>query len=196
MNVAVIKYNAGNTYSVICALNQLGCDCVVTDDAALISSADKVIFPGVGEASTAMEHLRRTGLDKVICSLRQPVLGICIGQQLLCRHSEEGDCECLGVFDADVLRFRTDNRELRIPHTGWDTVDVVKDSFLPRSLSGEYLYYVHSYYVPVVRDTVAVTDYIVPFSAAMSRDNFHSTQFHPEKSGDVGSQVLKSFLEL
>ena len=196
MKVAVIKYNAGNTYSVICALKQLGYECVVTDDPALLHGADKVIFPGVGEASAAMTHLRQLGLDKVIRSLRQPVLGICIGQQLLCRHSEEGDCECLGVFDADVLKFKTVNPEFRIPHTGWDTVELIKDSFMPSSISGNFLYYVHSYYVPVVTDTVAVTEYIVPFSAAMNHDNFYATQFHPEKSGDVGSQVLKSFLEL
>lgn len=195
-NIAVIKYNAGNNFSVLCALKRLGYEAVVTDDPAQIKAADKVIFPGVGEASSAMAHLRSTGLDRVIKSLSQPVLGICIGQQLLCRHSDEGDVDCIGIFDADVKRFTTSNAEFKVPHTGWDTIETLGDSFLPKPVDGQRVYYVHSYYVPVIDATSAITDYIVPFSAALQRDNFYATQFHPEKSGSVGETILKSFIEL
>lgn len=194
--IAIVKYNAGNNFSVLCALRRLGVDAVVTDDPAQLRTADKVIFPGVGEASAAMAHLRSTGLDSVIASLSQPVLGICIGQQLMCRHSEEGDVDCIGIFDTDVKLFKSDSQDLKIPHTGWDTMSVVDGGFLPNDISGLYVYYVHSYYVPVIADTVAITDYIVPFSAALHRDNFYATQFHPEKSGSVGERVLKTFIEL
>lgn len=195
-NIAVIKYNAGNNFSVLCALKRLGYEAVVTDDSAQIKAADKVIFPGVGEASSAMAHLRSTGLDRVIKSLSQPVLGICIGQQLLCRHSDEGDVDCIGIFDADVKRFTTTDPAFKVPHTGWDTIETIGDSFLPKSVDGQRVYYVHSYYVPVIDATTAITDYIAPFSAALQRDNFYATQFHPEKSGSVGETILKSFIEL
>lgn len=194
--IAIVKYNAGNNFSVLCALRRLGVEAVVTDDPAQLRTADKVIFPGVGEASAAMAHLRSTGLDSVIASLSQPVLGICIGQQLMCRHSEEGDVDCIGIFDADVKLFTSECSTLKIPHTGWDTMSVVDGGFLPKDISGHYVYYVHSYYVPVIADTAAITDYIVPFSAALHRDNFYATQFHPEKSGSVGERVLKTFIEL
>lgn len=193
--IAVIKYNAGNNFSVLCALGRLGYDAVVTDDAAQIKAADRVIFPGVGEASSAMAHLRSTGLDRVIASLSQPVLGICIGQQLMCAHSEEGDVDCIGIFDAVVKRFKTDDCSFKIPHMGWDNLTEVK-GFIPDALEGQRVYYVHSYYVPVMSATAAVTDYIVPFSAALHQGNFYATQFHPEKSGSVGEAIMKNFIEL
>ena len=196
MKIAIIKYNAGNNFSVECALRRLGYEAVVTDDPQEIISADKVIFPGVGEARSAMEYLREHGLDKVICGLRQPVLGICIGQQLMCRHSQEGDVDCLGIFDVDVIRFEAQESQMKIPHMGWNTISLNKESFIPNSLNVKYVYYVHSYYVPVNEYTIAQTDYIIPYSAALNKDNFYATQFHPEKSGDIGEQILKSFIEL
>ncbi len=196
MDVAIVKYNAGNVFSVECALQRLGVTPTVTADPALLANADKVIFPGVGEASSAMACLKAEGLDKVICGLRQPVLGICIGQQLLCRHSEEGDCDCLGVFDADVKRFQPKDR-FKIPEMGWNTITATTDSPLLSGVAdGSYVYYVHSFYVPVCDNTVAVSEFTVPFSAAMQRGNFFATQFHPEKSGDIGEQILKNFLGL
>ncbi len=194
--IAIVKYNAGNNFSVLCALRRLGVDAIVTDDPVQLRNADKVIFPGVGEAASAMAHLRSTGLDRVIASLTQPVLGICIGQQLMCRHSEEGDVDCIGIFDADVRRFKAVSNDFKIPHMGWNTLSVVNGGFLPKEISERYVYYVHSYYVPIIPDTAAITDYTVPFSAALHRDNFYATQFHPEKSGPAGELVLKSFLEL
>lgn len=197
MDVAIIKYNAGNNFSVQCALRRLGIEASVTDDPELIRKADKVIFPGVGEARTAMEYLTACGLDRVIRSLIQPVLGICIGQQLMCRHSEEGDVDCLGIFDAEVKRFRPTDAEFKVPHTGWNTISVVNDGgVVPSRFDGSYVYYVHSYYVPVNSCTDVLTDYIVPFSGAMHKGNFYSTQFHPEKSGGVGSDILKHFLDI
>lgn len=196
MKIAIIKYNAGNNFSVECALRRLGYEAVVTDDPEEIKSADKVIFPGVGEAKSAMDYLCQHGLDKVICSLTQPVLGICIGQQLMCRHSEEGDVDCLGIFDVDVKRFDSSSSEMKIPHMGWNTISINKDCFIPQSLDGKYVYYVHSYYVPINESTIAITDYVVPYSAALNKNNFYATQFHPEKSGDIGEQILKSFIEL
>lgn len=196
MGVAIIKYNAGNNFSVLCALRRLGVEAVVTDDFDTIRSADKVIFPGVGEASSAMDYLREKGLDTLVRSLSQPVLGICIGQQLLCRHSQEGDTDCLGVFDAEVVKF-TPVPGIKIPHMGWNTLNITDCSgVVPANLDDAYVYYVHSFYVPVCRYTTAVTDYIVPFSASMRKDNFYSTQFHPEKSGDAGEAIIKNFLEL
>lgn len=198
MSVAIIKYNAGNVFSVKCALQRIGVEAVLTDDAAVLRRAERVIFPGVGQAATAMDYLRAKGLDTVIKSLTQPVLGICIGLQLLCRSSQEGDTQGLGIFDLDVKRF--DNNacpELKIPHMGWNTIELAGASALiPAELEGRHVYYVHSYYAPVGRDTIATTRYIVPFSAALHRGNFYATQFHPEKSGDVGELVLKKFIDL
>ena len=196
MGVAVIKYNAGNNFSVLCALRRLGVEGIVTDSFDVIRNADKVIFPGVGEASSAMTYLRERGLDSLIRSLKQPVLGICIGQQLMCRHSQEGDTDCLGIFDADVVRFPA-MEGMKIPHMGWNTVSVRScNGVVPPSADNSFVYYVHSFYVPVCDATTAITDYIVPFSASMRKDNFYSTQFHPEKSGDVGESIIKNFLEL
>ena len=199
MKVAVVKYNAGNIFSVVHALERRGVEPILTDSAEELRSADKVIFPGQGEASSAMHYLREHGLDRIIPSLTQPVLGICIGQQLMCRHSEEGDVDCLGIFDVDVKRFQPRRHEDKIPHMGWNSLQVKSEEFTLRSslLEGTpFVYFVHSYYVPVCEFTIAVTEYIHPFSAAMQKDNFYATQFHPEKSGAVGQQILRNFLEM
>ena len=196
MEVAIIKYNAGNICSVDCALKRLGITPVITADEALLRRADKVIFPGVGEAGTTMEYLREYGLDRIIRSLQQPVLGICIGMQLLCRHSEEGDADCLGIFDTEVKRFVSQRHEDKIPHMGWNSLSSMDHALFSGVPKESFVYYVHSYYVPVNPATIATTDYIVPFSAALHKDNFYATQFHPEKSGSVGELVLRNFLQL
>ena len=196
MEVAIIKYNAGNICSVDCALKRLGITPVITADEALLRRADKVIFPGVGEAGTTMEYLREHGLDRIIRSLQQPVLGICIGMQLLCRHSEEGDADCLGIFDAEVKRFVSQRHEDKIPHMGWNSLSSMDHALFSGVPKESFVYYVHSYYVPVNPATIATTDYIVPFSAALHKDNFYATQFHPEKSGSVGELVLRNFSQL
>ena len=196
MKTAIIKYNAGNLFSVDHALRRLGVEAVITADPDVLHHADKVIFPGVGEAGTTMAHLRATGLDRVISSLTQPVLGICLGMQLLCRHSEEGDAACLGIFDADVKRFVPHCHADKVPHMGWNTLTNLDSKLMDGINNGAYVYFVHSYYVPLNACTAARTDYIHPFSAALQRDNFYATQFHPEKSGSVGEQLLKNFLQL
>ena len=197
MNVAIIKYNAGNVFSVLCALKRIGIDAVVSDDPTFLRSADKIIFPGVGEASSAMNYLREHHLDQLIKSLTQPVLGICIGMQLLCSHSEEGDTDCLGIFDTPVRRFCNDSAQgFKIPHMGWNTIDATPGNFIDAKCAGEYLYFVHSFYAPVCTHTVATCNYITPFSAALQKDNFYATQFHPEKSGSVGERILKNFITL
>ena len=195
MNVAIVKYNAGNVYSVVNALRRLGIEPVLTDDAEQLRAADKVLFPGQGEASGAMEYLKARRLDEVIRNLRQPVLGICIGQQLLCRHSEEGDTDCIGIFDAEVKRFQPARHEDKVPCMGWNWLHDTK-SPLMQGIEGEYVYFVHSYYVPVCSETIATADYILPYSAAMHKDNFYTGQFHPEKSGRVGEQIIKNFLSI
>ena len=196
MNVAIIKYNAGNIFSVLYALKRIGIEAVVTDDFDTIRNADKVIFPGVGEASSAMAYLKEKGLDKLIVSLKQPVLGICIGEQLMCRYSEEGNVDCLGIFDVDVKRFDNSTQpEIKIPHMGWNTISASNNPLL-KGIDGKFVYFVHSYYAPVCSHTIATCDYITPYSAALHRDNFYATQFHPEKSGDVGELILKNFIEL
>lgn len=196
MKVVIIKYNAGNICSVDYALKRLGVDAEISADPAVIRSADKVIFPGVGEAETTMEHLKATGLDKLIKELKQPVLGICLGMQLMCSHSEEGNADCLGIFDVDVKRFVPKRHEDKVPHMGWNTIAQTNSALFNGFDKDEYVYFVHSYYVPVNEHTAAVTDYIHPFSAALHKDNFYATQFHPEKSGGVGERILKNFLAL
>ena len=194
MNIVLIKYNAGNIQSVAFALERLGIDFIITDETEAIQQAEKVIFPGVGEASTTMKYLRDKKLDSVIRELKQPVLGICLGMQLMCKFSEENDTDCLGIFDEPVKRFIPEG-DLKVPHMGWNQL-AIKDGWLDPALENQNAYFVHSYYVPVNDDTSAVTDYITPFSAAMRRDNFYAVQFHPEKSARAGELVLKSFLKL
>ena len=197
MNVAIVKYNAGNIYSVIHALKRLDITPTLTDDAELLAKADKVLFPGQGEASTAMAYLRQHDLDRVIPELRQPVLGICIGQQLMCRHSEEGDTDCLGIFPLDVKRFQPQQHTDKVPQMGWNSIHDLKSPLFKGIGDGEFIYNVHSFYVPHHEDyTIATCDYILPYSAALNRDNFFATQFHPEKSGSVGEKILRNFLEL
>lgn len=196
MKVAIVKYNAGNIWSMDCALRRLGVEAHVTADKEWLQSADKVIFPGVGEAETTMKHLRATGLDGLIKDLRQPVLGICLGMQLMCRHSEEGNVDCLRIFDADVKRFVPQRHEEKVPHMGWNTVGKLNSPLFQGVRDGEFVYFVHSFYVPDGEFTAATTDYILPFSAALHKDNFYATQFHPEKSGDTGEKILRNFLEL
>jgi glutamine amidotransferase len=194
MKVAIIKYNAGNIRSVDHALKRVGVEAVITDDHETILAAERVIFPGVGEAVSTMAYLKERELDKLLKELSCPVLGICLGQQLMCSWSEEGDTPCIGIFDQPVRHFPNDR--LKVPHMGWNSLDRVNGALIPAELKGSYVYFVHSYYVPVCEDTAAVSSYILPFSAAMQRDNFYATQFHPEKSGDPGELILKQFLKL
>jgi len=197
MKVAIVKYNAGNIYSVVNSLRRLGMEPLLTDDAEQISSADRVLFPGQGEARVAMTYLKEHNLDAVIKNLKQPVLGICIGQQLLCRHSEENDTDCLGIFDVDVLKFRPERHEDKVPAMGWnDLYNFKSPLFRNIEKNDSYVYFVHSYYVPVCEYTIAEADYIQPYSAAINKGNFYATQFHPEKSGAVGAQIIKNFLEI
>ena len=194
MKVAVVKYNAGNIQSVMNALRRVGVDPVLTDNPVKLRKADRVIFPGQGEASHAMEYLQTHGLDQVIKSLTQPVLGICIGQQLMCEHSEEGNVDCLGIFPAQVLRFHPQKHEQKVPHMGWNQLENVQDPLLEGINEGAFVYFVHSFYVPTTDYTIATTNHILSFSSAMRKDNFMATQFHPEQSGSVGERILTNFL--
>lgn len=194
MKVAVVKYNAGNIQSVMNALRRVGVDPVLTDNPVELRKADRVIFPGQGEASHAMEYLQTHGLDQVIKSLTQPVLGICIGQQLMCEHSEEGNVDCLGIFPAQVLRFHPQKHEQKVPHMGWNQLENVQDPLLEGINEGAFVYFVHSFYVSTTDYTIATTNHILSFSSAMRKGNFMATQFHPEKSGSVGERILTNFL--
>ena len=196
MKVAVVKYNAGNIRSVDYALKRLGVEAVITADKEELQSADKVIFPGVGEAETTMNHLKATGLDELIKNLRQPVLGICLGMQLMCLYSEEGEVDCLNIFDVDVKRFVPQRHEDKVPHMGWNTIGKTNSKLFEGFTEEEFVYFVHSFYVPTCNFTAATTDYIHPFSAALHKDNFYATQFHPEKSGKTGEKILTNFLNL
>ena len=191
--IAIIDYKAGNVSSVRNALDRLGYESFVSDNPERIKAADKVIFPGVGEASSAMAILTEKGLDKTIKSLKQPVLGICLGMQLMCKHSEEGNTDCLGIFDAKVKRFPENEM---VPHMGWNTFKSKDNNMLSGIGKESDVYFVHSYYAEICDSTIASTDYILPFSAAMQKDNYYATQFHPEKSAGIGAQILKNFLEL
>ena len=195
MEIAIIKYNAGNVASVMYALDRIGQKYKWTDDTEEIKKADKVIFPGVGEASTVMAYLKEKGLDTLIKDLKQPVLATCIGMQLLCKHSEEGNVDCIGVFDVEVKKFQS--KDLKIPHVGWNSITAKGDNPLMEGLKEEeFVYFVHSFYAPVNAYTTAVCEYEQPFSAMLHKDNFYAAQFHAEISGKAGEQILKNFLAL
>ena len=193
MKIAIIKYNAGNIHSVRLALQREGIEPLVTDDADQIQKADKVIFPGVGEASTAMDYLKQKGLDQIITHLTQPFLGICLGLQLMCAHSEENDTECLGVFDNQIKKFPPKDK---VPHMGWNTISNLSNGLFKGIENGSYVYFVHSFYAELSDTMIAQTEYILPFASALQKDNYYAVQFHPEKSGKIGAQILRNFLDL
>lgn len=193
MKIAIIDYGAGNIQSIKFAIQRLGYEAILSNDSTVIANADKVIFPGVGEAGSAMRMLRSTGLDQLIPELKQPVLGICLGMQLMCNHSQEGDTNGLGIFDAEVKRF---SNSVKVPQIGWNKISQLKTSLFKKVSEGEYVYLVHSYYVPECENEISQTAYGVKYSTALNRDNFYGVQFHPEKSSKTGEQILKNFLEL
>ncbi len=193
--VVIIKYNAGNVMSVIYAFERIGISCVLSDNPEVIQAADRIVFPGVGEASTAMRSIQKKGLDKLIPTLKQPFLGTCVGMQLLCNHSEEGDTNCLGVFDVNVVRFPK-KTGLKIPQTGWNNVYDLTSKLTAGVKNNAYVYYNHGYYAQLCQNTVGVTDYILPYSGMLQKDNFYACQFHSEISGDVGEQIFRNFLTL
>lgn len=193
--VVILKYNAGNIRSVMIALERLGVNSILSDDHEVIKNASKIIFPGVGEAGTAMKSLQQTGLDRLIPTLKQPFLGTCVGMQLLCKSSEESQTQCLGIFDVEVKKFIPQKKE-KIPQTGWNTIYNYKTSLCNNLKNEAYVYYNHGYYAPLSAYTVAETNYIQPYSAILQKDNFYACQFHSEISGEVGEQIFKNFLEL
>lgn len=194
MKTIILKYNAGNITSVEFALKRIGIDAMISDDMETIQKADKVIFPGVGEASSAMNYLKEYKLDQVIKELKQPVLGICLGMQLMCAHSEEGNTECLGLFKQNIKKFNS--TENKVPQIGWNTVYDLETSLFKSVANKSYVYFVHGYYAELGENTIAKTDYILSYSSALQKNNFYGVQFHPEKSGDIGEQILKNFIEL
>ena len=196
MKIAIIKYNAGNIQSVLYALERIGHTATVTDNADEIRNADKVIFPGVGEASTAMNYLKDRNLDKLICSLTQPVLGICLGMQLMCKYSEENDTECLGIFDEYVKKFKVESLKLKVPQIGWNSIYDLKTDLFKNVTEDSYCYFVHGYYASSGEHTIATTDYVQPYSSALCKNNFYGVQFHPEKSATEGEKILSNFLKL
>lgn len=193
MNIAIIDYGAGNVQSVLFSLERLGYKGTLTSDPEIIKSADKVIFPGVGEASSAMKMIQEKGLDKVIINLKQPVLGICLGMQLLCQSSEEGNAKGLKIFDTEIKKF---NSELKVPQMGWNTIYNLKSDLFQNIKENDYMYLVHSYYAPININTIATTKYGIEYTTAIQKDNFYGVQFHPEKSGSIGEMILKNFLQL
>ena len=194
MKISIIKYNAGNIQSVLFALQRIGVEAVVTDDVQELLSSDKVIFPGVGEASSAMNYLKEKQLDKLIVDLKQPVLGICLGMQLMCKHSEENNTDCLGIFDLNVKRFP--QSELKVPQIGWNNVYSLKSPILNGISENEYMYFVHSFYAEKCAESIALTNYGIEYSSAIQKDNFFAVQFHPEKSGEAGQKILENFINL
>lgn len=196
LNTVIVKYNAGNIQSVLYALDRAGVSAVVTDDHEEIRTADKVIFPGVGEASSAMHYLKQRKLDLLIKDLKQPVLGICLGMQLMCTHSEENDTDCIGIFDIKVKKFISENKSFKIPQIGWNTITDLRTELFKDVTKSSHCYFVHSYFAATGSDTIAVTDYILKYSSALHRENFFGVQFHPEKSADTGARILNNFLSL
>lgn len=196
MNLSIIQYNAGNIQSVLYALERLGVTATVTDDPAFIQSSDKVIFPGVGEASTAMAYLKERNLDQLIVSLKQPVLGICLGMQLMCKHSAENDTNCLGIFEEQVLAFKATEIVQKVPQMGWNNIMHLKTDLFKAVPENSFAYFVHGYYAGLGDNMIATTDYIQPYSSGLHKDNFYGVQFHPEKSAEVGEQIIQNFLAL
>lgn len=196
MELAIIKYNAGNIQSVLYALERIGVTGIVTDDHERIRKADKVIFPGVGEASTAMKYLREHKLDSVLTELKQPVLGICLGLQLMCRYSEENDTTCLGIFLEEVKQFNGETQGLKVPQIGWNTISQLQSPLFAGLTDDSYCYFVHGYYADIGKDTISITEYGTKYSSGLHRDNFYGVQFHPEKSAKAGEQILRNFLDL
>jgi glutamine amidotransferase len=196
MSLVIIQYNAGNIQSVLYALERLGVQATVTDNVEAIQSADKVIFPGVGEASTAMQYLQERGLDKIIKNLKQPVFGICLGMQLMCTYSEENDTNCLGIFEEQVKLFKPNESTIKVPQIGWNTITDLKSNLFKGVIKESYAYFVHGYYAALGKHTIATTNYVQPYSSALHKDNFYGVQFHPEKSAKVGEQIIQNFLDL
>ena len=196
MNLSIIQYNAGNIQSVLYALERLGVTATVTDDPAFIQASDKVIFPGVGEASTAMAYLKERNLDQLIVSLKQPVLGICLGMQLMCQHSAENDTNCLGIFEEQVLAFKATEMIQKVPQIGWNNIMNLKTDLFKAVPENSFAYFVHGFYAGLGDNTIATTDYIQAYSSGLHKDNFYGVQFHPEKSAEVGEQIIQNFLAL
>lgn len=194
MSIVIIQYNAGNIQSVLYALERIGAEAMVTDNKEAILSADKVIFPGVGEASTAMNYLKERNLDQVISSLKQPVLGICLGMQLMCSFSEENNTDCLGIFNEQVKQFIPTEQSLKVPQMGWNTISHLKSNLFDGVPEESYAYFVHGYYASIGEHTIAQTNYISAYSSALHKDNFYGVQFHPEKSAAVGERIIQNFL--